>query len=70
MKDIQQIRLDKNLNAITKVYRIAKELKNENKIDTDLYYAILEMKDENLDKITFDPNDETVTTPSYFDDFA
>ena len=51
---LDSILLNKQLNAVTKVYRIAKELEKENQINTQLLYAILELKDENIKDIMFE----------------
>ena len=53
MKDLNKILLNKELNPETKVYRIARELKNENRINDELWYAILELKDKHLKDIVF-----------------
>ena len=37
--------------TITKVYKLARELKKKNCIDDQLWYAILEMKDKHLSEI-------------------
>ena len=36
-----EIRLNQNVNPETKVYRIARQLREQNRIDTDLWYSIL-----------------------------
>ena len=46
--------LDKDINTVTKVYRIAKELKKESRINDQLWYAILELKNENFKNIIFE----------------
>lgn len=54
MRDLDNILLDKDINVVTKVYRIAKELKKENRINDQLWYAILELKNENIKNIIFE----------------
>lgn len=58
MKDLNNILLDKDINTVTKVYRIARELKKENRINDILWYAILELKNENIKNIYFLDDEE------------
>lgn len=58
MKELDNILLDTNINSITKVYRIAKKLKVDNKINDQLWYAILEMKDDNIKNIMISSENE------------
>lgn len=53
----QEIRLDKNLNPETKVYRIARQLKEQHKMDVDLWYSILELKDKYIKSILPEKNE-------------
>lgn len=48
MKDLSSIRLDESLNPETRVYMIANELHKAGKINSDLWYAILDLKDKHL----------------------
>lgn len=52
------IRLDSSLNAITRVYLIANYLHETGSIDADLWYAILDLKDEHIKDIQIDYNIE------------
>lgn len=51
MKDLSKIRLDESLNPETRVYLIARELHEEGKINSDLWYAILDLKDKHFKDI-------------------
>jgi len=53
MNELDNILLNDDINSITKVYSIAKKLKEDNKIPDQLWYAILEMKDDNIKNIMF-----------------
>ena len=46
-----QILHSKDITPINKVYNIARNLREENKIAPELWYAILELKDERLSEI-------------------
>lgn len=59
MDELDNILLNDNINSITKVYRIAKKLKEEKRINEQLWYAILEMKDDNIKNIMFSSENET-----------
>lgn len=59
MDELDNILLNANINSITKVYRIAKKLKEQNQINDQLWYAILEMKDDNIENIMFSSENET-----------
>lgn len=48
----EEIRLS-NFNPETKVYQIARQLREQDKIDVDLWYAILELKDKHMKDILF-----------------
>ena len=50
----EKVRLNKNINAITKVYAIAKYLKEQNRIDDDLWYSILELIDEKRNELYYE----------------
>lgn len=56
MRDLTKIRLDNSLNPETRVYLIARELHIEGKINSDLWYAILDLKDEHIKDIQIDAN--------------
>ena len=63
MQDSEEILYDKNLNSIDKVYKIGRLYKREGLLNdtmSALWYAILEMKDDNIEKIT------TKELPDYF----
>ncbi len=66
MEDTTLILNNKDLNAITKVWRIARVLHEAKKLNVDLYYAILLLKDEKLSEIQFDESEQD---NPYFDDF-
>ena len=59
MDELDNILLNANINSITKVYRIAKKLKDSKRINDQLWYAILEMKDDNINNIMFSLENET-----------
>jgi len=46
-----EIRLNQNINPETKVYCIARQLRDHNRINIDLWYAILELKDKHINII-------------------
>ena len=46
-----QILHSKKITPINKVYNIARNLNEENRIPPELWYAILELKDERLSEI-------------------
>ena len=52
--EVHDILMNKELNGMTKVLWIARKLREEQAINDDLYYAILEMKDQNLSSIILD----------------
>lgn len=54
MRDLTEIRLDNSLNPETRVYLIARKLHTEDKINSDLWYAILDLKDKHIKDIQID----------------
>ena len=48
MNAITKIRLDESLNPETRVYLIANYLNDIGQINSDLFYAILDLKDKHL----------------------
>lgn len=46
-----QILHSKDITPINKVYNIARNLREEKRISPELWYAILELKDERLSEI-------------------
>ncbi len=59
MDELDNILLNDNINSITKVYRIARKLKEYNKINDQLWYAILEMKNDHIKNIMFSSENGT-----------
>ena len=58
MDEKTKIRCDQSLNALTRVYLIANYLHDQGKIDSDLWYSILDLKDENLKDLQIEYNIE------------
>ena len=57
MKDLTKILLDTSLNPETRVYRIAHELHENNRINDELWYAILDLKEKHFKDILFEENE-------------
>jgi len=57
MKDLTRILLDTSLNPETRVYRIARELRENNRINDELWYAILDLKEKHFKDILFEENE-------------
>lgn len=55
--DNEKILRNDDISPLNKVYNIARNLHNEHRIPSELWYAILELKDENIDKIVILNND-------------
>lgn len=52
--ELDNILLDKELDSVNKVYRIARKLRKEEMINHQLWYAILELKEEHFKEIIFE----------------
>ena len=55
--ELDSILLDKELDPLNKVYKIARKLRENEMINSQLWYAILELKEEHIKEIIFEDDE-------------